>query len=124
MWAWGANFFGKLGDGTTTDRNLPVQVTGLSNVIAIAAGDAQNLALKSDGTVWTWGGNDKGQLGDGTTTERHAVAASGLAGVIAVAAGYRHSLALKSDGTIWDGGTTTRPSCVIAQQPSVTHRRQ
>src|SRR5579875_2311898 len=67
VWAWGDNSVGELGDGTTTDRNTPVQVSGLDNVIGIAAGASHNLAVKSDGTVWAWGSNDMGQLGNGDT---------------------------------------------------------
>src|SRR5205823_835287 len=70
VWAWGANDQGQLGDGTTTNRTTPVQVTGLTGVTAIAAGGWHTLALKSDGTIWGWGGNWAGQLGDGTTINR------------------------------------------------------
>jgi alpha-tubulin suppressor-like RCC1 family protein len=61
---------GQLGDGTTTPRYTPVQVTNLTNVIAVAGGDSHSLALKSDGTVWAWGYNYYGQLGDGTNINR------------------------------------------------------
>ena len=67
VWAWGNNYYGQLGDGTTTDRYTPVQVQGLSSVVAVAADISHSLAVKSDGTVWAWGKNDHGQLGDGTT---------------------------------------------------------
>lgn len=66
------NDFGQLGDGTTTDRYTPVQVQGLSGVVAVAAGSDHSLALKSDGTLWAWGYNGYGQLGDGTTTNRYS----------------------------------------------------
>ena len=65
VWAWGDNFSGQLGDGTTEDRSTPVQVSGLSGVIGIAGGAGHSLALKSDGTVWAWGYNLYGRLGDG-----------------------------------------------------------
>ena len=107
IWARGYNWRGILGDGTTEPRLTPVQVYGLTGVVAIAAGAAHCLALKSDGTVWAWGSNQYGQLGDGTLeTSVPSVPArvSGLTGVTAIAAGYAHSLALKRDGTVWTWG--------------------
>jgi RHS repeat-associated protein len=105
VWAWGSNYGGELGDNTTTDRLAPVQVSGLTGVMAIAAGAGHGLALKSDGTVWAWGSNNHGQVGDNTTTDRHVpVQVQGLSGVTAIAAGNGHSLALKSDGTVWAWG--------------------
>lgn len=135
VWAWGSNNNGQLGDGTTTNRATPVQVAGLSDVIAIAAGGpsvppasgdygGHSLALKSDGTVWSWGFNGYGQLGDGTTTNRATpVQVVGLSDVVAIAAGSFHSLARKKDGTVWawglndagqlgDGTTTNRTTPV------------
>jgi hypothetical protein len=72
VWTWGCNDKSELGNGTTgTDSHVPVQVSGLTNIIRIAARDYHNIALKSDGTVWTWGWNINGQLGDGTTLDRN-----------------------------------------------------
>src|ERR1043166_7251965 len=69
---WGSNFYGMLGDGTTTDRLTPVAVSGLaSGVRAIAAGVDHTCALTRGDGVKCWGGNGNGQLGDGTTTDRH-----------------------------------------------------
>lgn len=120
VWAWGYNSHGELGDGTSTRRTTPVQVSGLSDVTAIAAGVYHTVALKDDGTVWAWGYNGHGQLGDGTNTTRRApVQVSGLSNVTAIAAGMYHTIALKDDGIVWtwgyngygqlgDGTTTTR----------------
>ena len=69
VWAWGYNEYGRLGDGTTTDRLTPIQVSGLYNMTDIEAGDEHTVALKQDGTVWAWGANWYGQLGNGTYTD-------------------------------------------------------
>ena len=103
-WSWGDNSRGALGDGSTTTRSTPAQVSAPAGIVAIAAG-SHSLALAPDGMVWAWGYNIYGQLGDGTTTERLTpVQVSGLSGVVAIAAGHEHSLALKFDGTVWAWG--------------------
>ncbi|MBF0539651.1 MAG: hypothetical protein HQL03_15520, partial [Nitrospirae bacterium] len=115
VWAWGWNGEGQLGDGTTTNRSLPVQVNGLSGVTAIAAGSHYSVALKGDGTVWAWGYNGHGELGVGTTTNSNKpVQSIGLTGVTSIAAGghtydpthelNNHTVALKGDGTVWAWG--------------------
>lgn len=107
-WAWGWNREGQLGNGTIGDANsssLPVQVTGLSGVVGVAAGYYHGLAFKSDGTAWAWGLGGYGQLGNGTNAGSTVpVQVTGLSDVVAMAGGVYHSLAVKSDGTVWDWG--------------------
>jgi alpha-tubulin suppressor-like RCC1 family protein len=45
IWAWGYNSHGQLGNGTTTNCNLPVLVPGLNGMIAVAAGGLHSLAV-------------------------------------------------------------------------------
>jgi Regulator of chromosome condensation (RCC1) repeat/HYR domain len=82
-----------------------VQVSGLSGVQAIAAGESYSLALKNDGSVWAWGRNGNGQLGDGTNAQSNTpVQVSDLSDVQAIAAGGHHSMALRDDGSVWVWG--------------------
>jgi len=98
---WGGNRHGQLGDGTTTDNLVPVDVAGLaSGVVTIGLGRSYACVLTKAGAVKCWGANDRGQLGDGTTTDRTApVGVSGLdSGVVALTVGTSHSCAVASDG--------------------------
>ncbi len=65
-WAWGDNGWGQLGDGTNTQRNMPVQVVGLTGVTALAADYELPVVLRDDGIVRAWGEYCYGQLGDET----------------------------------------------------------
>lgn len=105
-WAWGDNQYGMVCDGTSgNQRTSPVQMTGITNAVAVAGGGWHTLILKTDGTVAACGYNYYGQLGDGTNTQRTtAVPVSGLTDVVAIAAGYHHSMALKGDGSVWAWG--------------------
>jgi len=68
---WGYNFYGQLGDGTTTQRLTPVFVDRLTRgVTAIAAGFGHACATTTAGKVKCWGSNGFGQIGDGKTTQR------------------------------------------------------
>jgi len=98
---WGRNNFGRLGDGTQSRRDSPVQVVGLtSGVASIAAGDPFTCALIDTGDVKCWGRNDRGQLGDGTTTGSLVpVDVSGLSSEAdALSAHTSHACALMSSG--------------------------
>jgi alpha-tubulin suppressor-like RCC1 family protein len=75
-YCWGRNDRGQLGDGTTTDRSVPVPVIGTNDLIAqVGAGQDHACGFGASATnfnlVMCWGANDHGQVGDGTTTERH-----------------------------------------------------
>jgi alpha-tubulin suppressor-like RCC1 family protein len=98
VWAWGDNASGQLGDGSTTDRLSPVQVSGLSGITAIAAGGQFAVAIKGDGTVWAWGNNVEGQLGDGTAATRLIPVQSQTTAPLArIAAGRAHVAAVTAD---------------------------
>lgn len=112
-YAWGLNLEGRLGDGTTEDRLLPVAVAlpDGPSFVDVAAGSGHALALASDGALYAWGLNDVGQLGDGTTSARSLpgpVAAPAGTSFAAVDAGGSHVLALTEGGALLAWGWNAR----------------
>ncbi|TAN57279.1 hypothetical protein EPN15_04850, partial [Patescibacteria group bacterium] len=112
MMCWGRNDYGQIGDNTTTQRNIPTQVSGLTagTVKEITAGFYHTCSLKTNGSTVCWGSNTNGQIGDNTTTQRNIPAqVSGLtAGTVKeVTAGGYHTCALKTDGSTVCWGKNT-----------------
>ena len=108
---WGHNDSGELGDGTTTDSVIPVDVTGLSSgVSAISDGYDHTCALVTAGDLMCWGNNDLGQLGDGTThSSATPVTISRTKGKLAsVSAGYGHTCGVTVSGLVrcWGGNNS------------------
>lgn len=72
----GRNDAGEIGDGSTTYRDQPVRLVGITDAVAVslAVGDPgvnpHACALHADGSASCWGANGSGQLGDGTTDNR------------------------------------------------------
>ena len=67
---WGSNSRGRLGDGTTFDRENPVGVFGLTGGVTTIAGGAVSghaCAAKDDGSLSCWGSNSNGQVGVGNS---------------------------------------------------------
>ena len=108
LWAWGDNSTGKLGLGSGVSATaVPMQVAGISNVVAVSGGNAHTIALRADGTVWSWGTRAGSALGTGAsgpavvhTPQQIALPTS----IRAVASGDLFSLALDVNGHLWSWG--------------------
>ncbi len=100
---WGFNSSGQLGEGSMTDRPLPIAVKQLdgARVEGIALGGFHSCAKREDG-VRCWGANEMGQLGDGTDQKKQlpggALALNGK--VAALSAGYYHTCVTLEGGAV------------------------
>jgi alpha-tubulin suppressor-like RCC1 family protein len=107
VWAWGTGELGALGDGNTNyhTNHLPMQVIGLSNIVAIDTGGYHGLALRNDGRVMAWGPNYSGRLGDGTTNHTGTpVLCVGLSNIVSITAGGWFSQAVNTNGDVFSWG--------------------
>lgn len=111
--AWGSNGGGKLGDGTTYDRQTPVAVSLPSrSVRSLKVSDSHVLALATDNTVWGWGSNAYSQLAADpnavqfSDTPRNIAVAGALGTVVAIGAANStpSSYAVMSSGEVWEWG--------------------
>jgi alpha-tubulin suppressor-like RCC1 family protein len=109
--AWGRNDLGQCGNGTTTTPIttpgyvLTAAGTPLTNVIQIAGGENNGIALKSDGTVWVWGSDGNNQTGVcGGANALYAIQVAGLPQIVKIASGDFNFFALGVDGYLWAWG--------------------
>jgi alpha-tubulin suppressor-like RCC1 family protein len=98
--AWGENGLGQLGQGSQTGpetcgsswscSRVPREVSGLSGVTAVAAGQGFAIALLANGHVMKWGAS----IGDLPVEE------AGLSGVSAIAVSWNTAMFLLANGTV------------------------
>ena len=109
LWSWGNNKNGQLGDGTTINKSLPIQVGIDTNWNLISAGYAHALALKKEGTLWSWGDSSNFALGfgcsGGAPLDKLTPTQIGTLNTWKIiSAGNTYSLAVKTDNTTWGWG--------------------
>ncbi|MFO0629302.1 MAG: fibrinogen-like YCDxxxxGGGW domain-containing protein [Polyangiales bacterium] len=126
VWCWGYNSgYGNLGDGSATDRYLPVQVVGITNATSVSVGYDHTCARLSTGAVQCWGYNAYGQLGNSSTATSYTpVTVTGISTATnLLSSGYHQTCAVLADtsvrcwgyngqGQIGDGTTTNRATAV------------
>lgn len=106
LWSWGDNISGQLGDGTFTNRDLPVPVGSDRDWSAVKAGNVHTFAIKTNGSLYAWGNNGSGQLGNGSGAPVSSTPTPlGFeTNWLPPAGGEFHGMALKSDRTLWTWG--------------------
>lgn len=125
IYTWGANLYGQLGIGNTTDQDEPAYSSGLSagTTIDVAAGDIFSMVLIDDGTTWVCGANNTFQLSICSSTSNQPTPISGFtfanAVSITVPSIASHGWAITSSGQLYtwgdnfygcagDGGSSTQ----------------
>jgi alpha-tubulin suppressor-like RCC1 family protein len=135
LWCWGYNDDGQLGIGTTTQQDLPQQVTtpAVDGWATVAGGGGHTCATRVDGTLWCWGFNLSGELGIGSTADQYLpqqVTTPAATGWTSVAAGGGATCALRThalrcwgydgQGQLGIGGTVNQdlPQRVLVPAPT------
>jgi alpha-tubulin suppressor-like RCC1 family protein len=109
---WGANTLGEVGDGTRTDRNVPIVV---EHGGALAVSDKTSCVLHRDATVACWGSNDTNQIDmstDGVVTPPRTLTLP--APMTALALGGIHTCAIDNTKTVWCWGADSEGELGIA----------
>lgn len=106
LWAWGANHFGQLGTGATTNSVTPVRVGESTNWMKIAAGGVSVAGIQRDGSLWIWGGSPElGNSAPGSPQNIHTPTRINLeTNWSDVSVAFNIWLGVKSDGTLWTWG--------------------
>jgi alpha-tubulin suppressor-like RCC1 family protein len=141
VFASGSNSYGQLGNATPAPKTTgnpplpsvttlkeysPIEVSGLTNIVAVACGDTHSLALDAQGRVWVWGRNDFGQLAKSNSAGGIAYSASPIlvtnvplptnAQIVEIAAGANGNLVRDSLGNVYGWGANDRAQ--LATPPS------
>lgn len=112
LYAWGSNQYGRLGDGSATNRKLPVEVKAPAGVhfTQASAGGFHSVALGDDGKPYTWGWNSSGRLGNNDTDDSDVptpVSPGAIpqgVKIVEVSAGTDHTVVLGDDGKAYAWG--------------------
>jgi alpha-tubulin suppressor-like RCC1 family protein len=111
LWAWGSNYWGELGVGSSEQFvTVPTQVGTDADWKSVDTNRWNTFALKQDGSLWAWGYNYWGVLGVGSSEQ--SVTAPTQVGTDAdwkvVNTQGRSTFAMKQDGSLWAWGINVR----------------
>jgi len=101
---WGANQSGQLGDGSETDRSVPVRVATPLRFSMLSAGAAHTCGLADGGRLACWGENLGGQLGDGSREDRTTPALVSTTPFESLVSGWSHTCAVTRTGALYCWG--------------------
>ncbi len=104
---WGRNEFGALGNDTTTNSSVPVQVVGATAGVKMVAPSTwhHSCMIDANDDVYCWGQNQYGGVGDNTTDDRKTPVkvndATWKAEYVGVGQGYTVALTTTGGVKVW-----------------------
>jgi alpha-tubulin suppressor-like RCC1 family protein len=100
LWAWGHNWPGCLGTGSTNNSAVPVQVGSSTNWVKVWASVVESVGLQADGSLWYWGENPDPRSPQGVGALHVPTRVSPDTNWVDVGFGPNTVFAVKSDGTL------------------------
>jgi alpha-tubulin suppressor-like RCC1 family protein len=113
LYAWGENLYGQLGNGTTINSTVPIEIIQAnspnSSWTAVAAGQYFSAVLRSDSTLWVFGNNEAGQLGPNLAQGSLLLPAEFEAGSkwLGIKAGDSFCYGIKADSNVYTWGNNS-----------------
>lgn len=101
IWTWGFNYLGTLGNGSTTNNDIPVRVLNIANAICIDQFFGIALAGDQNGNIWFWGNYSTYMTYPVDTIIVSPIIISKLDGVCSLNVFDTELYLLKNDGTVW-----------------------
>ena len=101
LYCWGYNYWGEVGNGTTTDQLVPVKI--LEKVDSVFFENETSAAITDNGDLYCWGYNSLGNVGNGTT-DKQLTPVKVLENVFSVSLTDYNSAAITNNGDLYRWG--------------------
>ena len=107
LYMWGSNYYGQIGNGTTTEQLTPYKV--LSDVKSISLSSTNSAAITNSGELYIWGSNYDGDIGNGiygaySSQKNQLIPYKVLSNVKSVSLGLACSAAITNSGELYMWG--------------------
>lgn len=122
LWCWGYNGEGQLGNGTTTESESPVQISGGGIWKQVSVGKTHTCAIKFDNTLWCWGEN-YATFGDGTYNDSLVPTnTTGSTEWLTISAGLWFTCGVRADNKLlcWGSNDTGRTGVGLTSGETLT----
>jgi alpha-tubulin suppressor-like RCC1 family protein len=124
VYCWGTNGQGELGDGSTSQKNIPGLVSGSNTFSSLHCAYSHCCALTSTGSSYCWGENDNNELGISAATNPLLIP-SQMAGpfsdtTVSIALGEHHLCVTGLSGEVYCRGLGSSGQLGNASTANVT----